>query len=136
MFFCVLSRLEHFFLSIKQKNQKLYTYKLVVLTELLTPGIGFKALIFGNNETPPTPAFIKGVEDGMLLFGKIVDGICGNVGWNNGTWLICGAIGVEVIGKIGAVMVVFKGGSIKSELGVEAGRIAGPFGLVKTFLIK
>jgi hypothetical protein len=33
-------------------------------------------------------------------------------------------------------MVVFKGGSIKSELGVEAGRIAGPFGLVKTFLIK
>jgi hypothetical protein len=69
-----------FFLSIKQKNQKLYTYKLVVLTELLTPGIGFKALIFGNNETPPTPAFIKGVEDGMLLFGKNVDGICGNVG--------------------------------------------------------
>ena len=96
----------------------------------------FKELIFGNIEAPIALPLLSNGGDMMMLLGKTAGGIAGNAAWNNGTWLFCTGVGIEVIGKIGVVIVVFKDGSIKSELGVVAGKIDGPFGLVKTFLIK
>ncbi len=92
-------------------------------------------LIFGNNDVPiAVPLLSNGVD--VMLFGKTNGVIDGNVGWNNGTWLFCTGVVIEVMGKFGVIGVVFEDGSIKSELGVVDGRIEGPFGLVKTFLIK